>query len=89
MSLRPPEPAQAIQRVRVALTGLAAVLVLIGIATVVFNLTSKEPAVTAVGAPKPEVVANMTDAPLSNTTNEPLAEMGIAPGTNGNVQDGN
>lgn len=77
------------QRVRVALTGLAAVLVLIGIATLVFNMTSKEPAVTAVGAPKPEVVANMTDTPLSNTTNEPLAELGVAPSTDGNVQAGN
>ncbi|WP_245858592.1 hypothetical protein [Sphingomonas guangdongensis] len=73
---------------RVALTGLLAVLVLIGIASAVFNLTSKEPAVTAVGAPKPEVVANMTDTPLANTTNEPLAEMGIAPGADGNAQGG-
>ena len=77
------------QRVRVAVTGLASVFVLIAVASALFNLTSKEPAVTAVGAPKPEVVANMTSTPIGNTTNEPLAELGVAPSTDGNVQAGN
>ena len=78
---------QTMQRIRVALTGLAAVLVLIVVATIVFNYTSKEPAVTAIGAAKPDVVANMTDSVTGNAiTDEPLAELGIAPSAaDGNV----
>ncbi len=76
-----PEASQSAQRVRVAMTGLASVMIFIGLASAVFNYASTEPAVTAVGAAKPEVVANLADATLANSTNEPLAELGIAPGT--------
>lgn len=65
------------------MTGLASVLVLIGLASAVFSTASKEPPVAAIGASKPEVVANMTDAAVANAmsaTNEPLAELGVAPG---------
>ena len=68
------------QRIRVAMTGLAAVVLLIGVASAVFNYASDEPPVTAIGAAKPDVVANMTAPPIANTTtNEPLAELGVAP----------
>lgn len=73
------EASQSMQRVRVAMTGLAAVFVFIGLASAAFNYESKEAAVTAVGAAKPETVANMTDTALSNIAEEPLAELGIAP----------
>jgi hypothetical protein len=73
------EGSQSMQRVRVAMTGLAAVMVFIGLASVAFNYESKETAVTAIGAAKPETVANMTHTVLSNTSDEPLAELGIAP----------
>jgi len=69
------------QRVRVALTGLAAVLVLIAVASAVFRYVSTEPPVTAIGAAKPEVVANIAVTAPGNTSSEPLAELGIAPGT--------
>ncbi|KQN19305.1 hypothetical protein ASE86_12415 [Sphingomonas sp. Leaf33] len=76
-----PEASQTGQRVRVAITGLAAVMLFIAIASAVFNYAISEPAVTAIGAAKPDVVANMVDTGAGNTTeNEPLAEMGIAPG---------
>ena len=73
------ESSQSMQRVRVAMTGLAAVMVFIGLASVAFNYESKETAVTAIGAAKQETVANMTDTAPSNTTDEPLAELGSAP----------
>ena len=80
------EASQAVQRVRVALTGLVAVMIFIGLASAVFRYASTESPVTAVGAAKPEVVANLTDDGAANATSEPLAELGIAPGT---VADGN
>lgn len=81
-STTPPEVSQTGQRVRVAMTGLTAVMLFIGLASAVFNYASTEPAVTAVGAAKPDVVANIAAPTLSNTTeNEPLADLGIAPGT--------
>lgn len=68
------------QRVRVGMTGLASVLILIGLASAVFNSASKEPAVAAVGTAKPAIVANMTDMADGNSTaEEPLAELGLAP----------
>lgn len=76
------DSSQAMQRVRVAMTGLASVFVLIGLASAVFNYASTEPPITAIGAPKPEVVANMTDTAIDNgVADEPLAELGIAPST--------
>lgn len=74
------ETSQAMQRVKVGMTGLASVLVLIGLASAVFNSASKDGSVNAIGASKPDVVANMTDLTVANTSaNEPLAELGVAP----------
>ncbi len=68
------------QRVRVGMTGLASVLLLIGLASAVFSSASKEPPVTAIGASKAEVVANMADMVIANdTATEPLADLGVAP----------
>ncbi len=67
------------QRVRVAMTGLAAVLLLIGVASALFNYESKETPVTAIGAAQPNTVANMTDTAIGNMSDEPLAELGVAP----------
>ncbi|MFD1786786.1 hypothetical protein ACFSC3_04290 [Sphingomonas floccifaciens] len=75
------QDSQTVQRVRVAMTGLAAVILFIGLASAVFNYASREPALTAVGVAKPEIVANITETALSNAAaNEPLADLGIAPG---------
>ncbi len=66
------------------MTGLASVVVLIGLASAVFSTASTEPPVAAIGASKPDVVANMTDTPTENliaAPDEPLAELGVAPGT--------
>ncbi|MBX3594282.1 hypothetical protein [Sphingomonas sp.] len=73
------------QRVRVGLTGLASVLLLIGLASAIFTSADKEAPVVAEGAPKPDVVANMTDGAVTNSAvvekDEPIAELGIAPRT--------
>ncbi|URW74484.1 hypothetical protein M9980_07775 [Sphingomonas donggukensis] len=71
------------------MTGLLAVFVLIVVASVLFNLTNREPPVTAIGAAKPDVVANMTDAPPANTTmSEPLSDLGVLPAATGNSAAG-
>ena len=73
MKHSPRDTGQAMHRVRVGMTGLATVLVLIGLASAVFNSASDDPAgnLTAQQA--------MTNAALGNSTNEPLAELGVAP----------
>ncbi|MBN8841410.1 MAG: hypothetical protein J0I25_14560 [Sphingomonadales bacterium] len=83
----PPKTAanQTAQRVRVGMVGLAAVVLLIGLASAIFSAASHEKPVATIDAPKAEAVANMT---LANNTvaaptapNEPLAELGVAPAT--------
>lgn len=69
------------QRVRVGMTGLAVVLVLIGLASAIFSSANRDEPVSAVGAPNASIVANMTDT-IANTAekkDEPLAELGVAP----------
>jgi hypothetical protein len=71
------------QRVRVGMTGLAMVLVLIGLASAIFSSANRDEPVSAIGAPNASVVANMTGTP-GNTIekkDEPLAELGVAPST--------
>ncbi len=73
------------QRVRVGMTGLAMVLVLIGLASVIFSSANRDDPVAAVGAPNASVVANMTGEPANTVAeqakDEPLAELGVAPST--------
>lgn len=75
---------QTAQRVRVGLVGLAAVVLLIGLASAIFSAASREKPVATADAPKAEAIANMTLANSSNPViapNEPLAELGVAPAT--------
>lgn len=73
------------QRVRVGMTGLALVLVLIGIASAILSSANRDEPVSAVGAPNASVVANMTDqssdVEVEAAKDEPLAELGVAPST--------
>ncbi len=69
------------QRVKVGMIGLASVILLIAIAsTILGSLNRDEPPVAAAGAAQSNMVADMT---MTNSTatpsNEPLAELGIAP----------
>ncbi|MFZ5749176.1 MAG: hypothetical protein ACOY45_16140 [Pseudomonadota bacterium] len=79
------DTAQAMQRVRVGMTGLALVIVLIGLASAIFTSANRDEPVAAVGGSKADVVANMTAEDEGNTvaakSDEPLAELGAAPST--------
>ena len=70
------------QRLRVGVLGLAAIVLLIGLASAIFSSVSQERPVAVAGAAQPEVVANMS-APMADPsaapTNEPLAELGVTP----------
>lgn len=76
---------QTMQRVKVGATGLALVLLMIALASAVLSWANKEQPVRAVGAPKAEVVANLTQANATDPAQadqpakEPLAELGVAP----------
>lgn len=82
MSSNARDSTQTVQRVKVGMTGLASVLLLIGLASAVFSWASKEPPVDAVGAAHGNVVADMT-ANLTGADDdagrEPLAELGVTP----------
>jgi hypothetical protein len=85
MKLPPSDKAHAEQmrqRVRVGMIGLAAVVLMIGLASAIFSTVNREQPVAAAGAAKPEVVVNMAapgPAPSASASNEPLAELGVTP----------
>lgn len=73
---------QTRQRLRVGMLGLAAIVLLIGLASAIFSSVNQEQPVTVAGAAQPEVVANMSapmTEPSASPTNEPLADLGVAP----------
>ena len=71
---------QALQRLKVGLIGLAAVLLLIGLASAVFNSVNRERAAGGIGGAQPGRVAEMANTSATvESTNEPLADMGVAP----------
>lgn len=77
-----PDRSQALQRVRVGVTGLVIVLVLIGLANAIFTSANREYPVSAVGAPSAAVVANITEPgvmAVGKAKDDPLAEMGVTP----------
>lgn len=71
------------QRVRVGMTGLALVMVLIGLASAIFSSANHDAPVSAVGASNAAIVANIADSParaiVARENDEPLAELGVAP----------
>ena len=79
-----PSSHQTMQRVKVGMIGLAAVILLIGLASAIFSTAKRERPSAVAGAPTTETVANLTitngDA-LVDPANEPLAELGVAPST--------
>lgn len=74
------ETSQALQRVKVGLTGLAAVILLIGLASAIMRTATRQPAIAAAGAARPDVVANIAEGnSVADAGGEPLAEFGVAP----------
>lgn len=73
---------QTMQRVKVGMSGLAAVVLLIGLASAIFSAASRERPVDVPGAANIDVVATVmpaNGAAPADATNEPLAELGVAP----------
>lgn len=75
---------QTVQRVKVGMIGLAAVILLIGLASAVFSAASRE---RDGAAGVVNVAAVGVDANSTDSANEPLAELGVAPSADGNVAD--
>ena len=77
------DPAQSTQRARVGMIGLAAVLLLIGLASAIFATMNHERQVAAIGSARADVVATMVSGNSADAqagaTKEPLAELGVAP----------
>lgn len=87
ISKKSAQTSQSMQRVTVGMTGLAAVLLLIGLASAIFSSASRERPVAVAGGAKPDVVANISATNGSDPAmgdREPLAELGIAPSAAGN-----
>ena len=63
--------------------GLAAVLLLIGLAAAVFATANRDRQVAAIGSARPDVVATIVSgnaaAEAGAADREPLAELGVAP----------
>jgi cobalamin synthase len=74
------EPSQAMQRVKVGMIGLAAVVLLIALASAIIGSATRERPIATAGSAQADVVAKiaLTNS-TSPSTGEPLAELGIAP----------
>lgn len=71
------ETSQAIQRAKVGLIGLLSVIMLIGLASTIMRAVNRERPVAAAGGSRPEVVANMAMSNDSDSSGEPLADLGV------------
>jgi cobalamin synthase len=74
------------QRIRVGLTGLGAVMLIVAISAAIFESASNQPGngTTAPLDQTEQTVANMVTANGSESPSEPLAEIGVTPGTPAN-----
>lgn len=72
-----PSSHQTIQRVKVGMVGLAAVILLIGLASAIFSAADRGRTGGA-GAGNVAVAAKLPDN-AADPANEPLAELGVAP----------
>lgn len=69
------------QRVKVGMTGLAIVLLLIGLASLVFSAASRNSGTGARTYPNNETIANVATANATESPDEPMTELGVSPGT--------
>ena len=79
---------QTLQRVKVGMIGLAAVVLLIGLASAIFSAASRDRPVAVAGGGTAAVVANLTitnSADPATVDDEPLAELGVAPSADTNA----
>ena len=83
-------PSQTTQRVKVGMIGLAAVVLLIGLASAIIGSAKHERPVLTAGVVQSDAVANMAiaNAAAADRAGEPLAEMGVAPSANAQAPAG-
>ena len=75
------------QRVKVGMIGLASVFLLIGLAAAIYSTRAKEQSLAFASRLHADTVARMSNAappPAAAPTNEPLAELGVAPSATAN-----
>lgn len=79
------DTAQTTHRARVGMIGLAAILLLIGLAAAFVATVSREQPAAVAGAANAEVVANMVASNAADPAQagEPLAQLGVAPSAAG------
>ncbi|HEX8387531.1 MAG TPA: hypothetical protein VF636_00820 [Sphingomonas sp.] len=76
------DKAQTVQRVRVGVIGLAVVILLIGLASLLLSGVRRDRGSDAAGGGNASVVANMAALEsIGNESDEPLADLGVAPGS--------
>jgi len=86
--LPPDEPGQRMQRVRVGVTGLAAIVLVVLLATAIASSVRRN-AVNDTGVAPPPVVATLPSPGNSVDPNaEPLAQLGAAPGGSTEAKNG-
>ena len=74
------------QRIRVGLTGLGAVLLIVAISAAIFESASQQPGNgTAALNQTEQVVANMVATNTTEAPSDPLTEIGVTPGTSANA----
>jgi len=74
------------QRIKVGIIGLVAVILLIAVASAILGSATRERPIATAGSAQPDVVANMAmtntgAVAASDGSGEPLAELGVAPST--------
>ena len=82
LSKHPPSPGESrerMQRVRVGLTGLAAVGLIVVVSTAIATSVRRQVSETTAVASPPPVVATTTASNASDQKTEPLAQLGVAP----------
>ena len=77
----PAKPAERMQRVRVGVTGLAAIMLVVVVATAVASGLRQSADASNSAVPDPVAVAAVAAPNSADPDSEPLAQLGAAPGT--------
>ena len=75
------EHSAAMQRIKVGMIGLAAIVLLIAAASAIIGSSSRERPIGTAGAAQPDVVANIAMGNGAAPSAEPMAELGVTPPT--------
>ncbi|MGR6330173.1 hypothetical protein ACU5AX_13985 [Sphingomonas sp. XXL09] len=83
------DTSQTVQRVKVGMIGLVAVVLLIAVASAILGSATRERPIATAGSAQASVVANIAitniDSGQTDGSGEPLAELGVAPSTSNSL----